>query len=126
MEIKSVPFLCRSWYRHSSIDVELLCKSVNNISRFYSVTNGYFTEEEISQYIDDEYNEENFIPAMRVTYNWLFGKHIEASVGANTDLHVIGGNDAAFQVTNHNKKLALKLSPEVELCNSFFVGVKVK
>lgn len=114
-------------FEHSSIDVELLCKSVNNISRFYSVTNGYFTEEEISQYIDEEYNEENFIPSMRVTYNWLFfGKHIEASVGANTDLHVIGGNDAAFQVTNHNKKLALKLSPEVELCNSFFVGVKVK
>ena len=113
-------------FEHSSIDVELLCKSVNNISRFYSVTNGYFTEEEISQYIDEEYNEENFIPSMRVTYNWLFGKHIEASVGANTDLHVIGGNDAAFQVTNHNKKLAFKLSPEVELCNSFFVGIKVK
>lgn len=111
---------------HSSIDLELLCKSVNNIDRFYSVTNGYFTEEEISQYIDNEYNEENFIPSMRVTYNWLFGKHIEASVGANTDLHIIGGNDAAFQVTNHNKKLAFKLSPEVELCNSFFVGIKVK
>lgn len=111
---------------HSSIDLELLCKSVNNISRFYSATNGYLTEEEIRQYIDEEYNEENFIPSMRVTYNCLLGKHLEASIGANTDLHIIGGNDAAFQVTNHNKKFTLKLSPEVELCNSFFVGVKVK
>ena len=111
---------------HSSIDLELLCKSVNNIDRFYSATNGYLTEEAISQYIDQEYNEENFIPSMRVTYNCLLGKHLEASIGANTDLHIIGGNDAAFQVTNHNKKFTLKLTPEVELCNSFFVGVKVK
>jgi hypothetical protein len=111
---------------HSSIDLELLCKSVNNIDRFYSATNGYLTEEEIRQYIDQEYNEENFIPSMRVTYNCLLGKHLEASIGANTDLHIIGGNDAVFQVTNHNKKFTLKLSPEVELCNSFFVGVKVK
>ena len=112
-------------FEHFSIDVELLCKTVNNIDRFYSSTNGTLTEEALD--LADDYYKENFIPAMRVTYNWLIGKHFEASVGANSDLHIIGANDAAFQCSSHNKKLIWNLSPDnLELCNSFFVGFKVK
>ena len=112
---------------HASIDLELLCKTVNNIDRFYSTTDGTLTEEALNIDIDDDYYKENFIPSMRVTFNWLIGKHFEASAGINADLHFVGINDAAFQCSSHNKKVSWWPAPNhTELYNSFFVGFKVK
>ncbi|MBO4858270.1 MAG: caspase family protein [Treponema sp.] len=110
---------------HSSIDVELLWKSVMDT---YYGTYVELPEDSSTEDIGESHSKNyNFIPAMRVTYNWLAGKHLEVSIGANTDVHLFGINDYSFRDTAHNEKLSWQLAPEqIELCNSFFVGFKVK
>jgi hypothetical protein len=109
--------------KHASIDIELLTKSVINIRDAIEIT---VSDNSVDIDVSDSY-EQNFIPSLRVTANWLWGKHFEVSAGASTDLHIIGVNDAAFATSTHNKKVSWwPPVDDTELYYSFFVGVKWK
>ena len=109
--------------KHASIDIELLTKSVINIRDAIEIT---VSDNSVDIDVSDTY-EQNFIPSLRVTANWLWGKHFEVSAGASTDLHIIGVNDAAFAASTHNKKVSWwPPVDDTELYYSFFVGVKWK
>ena len=100
-----------------------MTKSVINIRDAIEIT---VSDNSVDIDVSDSY-EQNFIPSLRVTANWLWGKHFEVSAGASTDLHIIGVNDTAFAASTHNKKVSWwPPVDDTELYYSFFVGVKWK
>ena len=112
--------------KHASIDIELLSKSVLNIRDLQNGIQITYSDTSVDVDVTNYYNQ-NFIPSLRVTANWLWGKHFELSAGVSTDLHIIGVNDAAFQTSTHNQKVSWwPPVDDTELYYSFFAGVKFK